>query len=252
MSRVLFVLLLAGVAPHGWRQPGGDIRMLCSTAFKRVMEDLGPRFERATGIRPAIQYGTSASLTQQIEQGQPVDLAVLTPDLIDRLVAKGAIVAETRTSIARAPMALAIRSGTRKPDVTTTGALTATLIAARSIAYAREGAAGLYFSGLIERLGIAEAVRQKSVLTETGLQVSESVATGRAEMGVLPLSEIVGVSGLDVLGAFPHDVQGYAIMVAGIATAAANRRTAQDVIDFLTSPEAAPAIEHAGMERPPK
>ena len=177
---------------------------------------------------------------------------MLSLDSIDGLVARGAIVAQTRTSIARAPMALAIRSGGRKPDVTTTKALIATLVAAQSIAYAKEGAAGLYFAGLIERLGIAQAVTQKSVLTESGGQVSEAVATGRAEMGVLPLSEILGVRGIDVLGTFPRDVQGYAVMVAGIGTAAVNGRAAQQLIDFLISPEAAVAIEQAGMERPAK
>lgn len=252
MSRILFVLLLTGIGPHAWRQPGGEIKVLCSTAFKRVMEDLGPRFERTTGQQLAIEYGTSASLAQRIEKGQAIDLTVLTPDLIDRLIANGAIVAATRTSLARAPMALAIRSGAGKPDVATTAALKATLLAAGSIAYARNGAAGLYFADLLERLGIARTVGPKSVLTDTGLQVGESVATGRAELGVLPLSEIIGVTGLDVAGAFPHDVQGYAVMVSGIATVAANRRAAQNLIDFLASPEADPAIEHAGMERPPK
>ena len=147
-------------------------------------------------------------------------------------------------------MALAIRSGSRKPDLTTTGALTATLLAAQSIAYAKDGAAGLYFASLIERLGIAEAVRRKSVLTETGGQVSDAVADGSAEMGVLPLSEILGVRSIDVLGTFPSDVQGYAVMVAGIGTAAVNGRAAQQLIDFLTSPDAAQVIEQAGMERP--
>ena len=87
-------------------------------------------------------------------------------------------------------------------------------------------------------------------MTETGGQVSEAVAGGSAEMGVLPLSEIVGVRGIDVLGAFPLDVQGYAVMVAGIGTAAVNGRAAQQLIDFLTSPDAAQVIEQAGMERP--
>jgi molybdate transport system substrate-binding protein len=215
------------------------------------MEDLGPSFERANGQRLVIQFGTSSSLGQRIEKGEAFDLAVLTPELIDGLVARGAIAAPTRTPIARAPMALAVRSGSRKADVTTTQALTATLIAAQSIAYAREGAAGLYFAGLIERLGIAREVRQKSVLAESGAQVSQAVATGGAEMGVLPLSEIIGVSGVDVLGTFPRDVQGYAVMVAGIGTAAANGRGAQRLIDLLTSTDAAPVIERAGMERPP-
>jgi molybdate transport system substrate-binding protein len=191
-------------------------------------------------------------LRQRIEKGEPFDLAVLTPDLIDGLIAGGKIVAETRTAIARAPMALAIRSGGLKPDVTTIVALKATLLAAPSIAYAKDGAAGLYFASLIERLGIADVVRQKSVLTGTGEQVSQAVATGKAEMGVLPLSEIVGVSGIDLVGTFPLDVQGYAVMVGGIRTGAVNGAAAQRLIEFLTSPDAAPVIEQAGMERPAK
>src|SRR5262245_21888900 len=250
MARVVLVLLAFGVTEHAWRQPSGDVSVLCSTALKRVIEDLGPRFERASGQRLVMQYGTSTSLSQRIEKGEPFDLAVLTPELIDGLVAGGAIAAASRTSFARAPMALAIPSGAGKPDVTTTEALRAALIAAKSIAYAREGAAGLYFAGLIERLGIAREIRQKSVLAETGAQVSQAVATGGAEMGVLPLSEILGVKGVDVLGTFPRDVQGYALMVAGIGTGAANGRGARQFIEFLISPDATPVIERAGMERP--
>ena len=250
IQRVVFVVLALGLAAHVWGQPSGDVTMLCSTALRRVMNDLGPRFERVSQQRLVVQYGTSTSLAQRIEKGERFDLAVLTPELIDRLVIRGVIAGQTRTPIARAPMALAIRSGSRKPDVTTTGALTATLLAAPSVAYAKDGAAGLYFASVIEGLGIAQAVRQKSVLTETGGQVSEAVATGRADMGVLPLSEIVGVTGIDVLGTFPLDVQGYAVMVAGIGTAAVNGRAAQQLIDFLTSTDAAQVIEQAGMERP--
>src|SRR5262245_4727864 len=246
----VLVLLALGATEPAWRQPAGDVKVLCSTALRRVMEDLGPRFEQASGQRLVIQYGTSTSLGQRIETGEPFDLAVLTPELIDGLVARRAIVAETRASIARASMALAIPSGAGKPDVTTTEALTAALIAAKSIAYAKDGAAGLYFTRLIERLGIAREVRQKSVLTETGAQVSQAVATGGAELGVLPLSEILGVRGVDVLGTFPRDVQGYALMVAGVATGAANGRGARQFIEFLASPDATPVIERAGMERP--
>jgi len=229
--------------------PTAEIKVLSSTALKGVLEELVPQFERATKHTVVIQYGTAASLKRQIEQGQPFDLAVLTLAAMDDLIAQGRIAAGTRTPIARSGMAMAIRTGARRRDVGTTDALKRALLDAKSIAYAGEGAAGVYFTALVQRLGIAEALKPKSKVTASGLLVGEAVVNGEAEIGILPLSEILPIRGAEVLGTFPMEVQGFAVMVGGVSAGAKAGAAAHDLLEFVTAPDALPVIKKKGMER---
>jgi len=226
-----------------------EIKVLCSTALKAVMEDLVPQFERATKHRVVITFGLASALTQRIEAGEAFDVAVLTPPLIDEVIKQGRIAADTRTSIARSGLAIAIRAGARKPDISTVDAFKRALLAAKSIIYAREGASGVAFAALIQRLAIAEDLQSKIRLAVTGAEVGESVARGDAEFGVLPVSEILPVRGAELLGAFPTEVQSYVVMVAGVSASATQGSAARDLIAFLAAPAALPVITAKGMER---
>ena len=123
------------------------------------------------------------------------------------------------------------------------------LLGAKSIAYAKEGVSGVAFAALVERLGIANDLKAKSKLTVTGEEVSQAVVRGEAELGVLPVSEILPVRGEEVLGAFPADAQTYIVMVAGVGAGAKDRDAASDLIRFLAAPAALPVIKAKGMER---
>jgi molybdate transport system substrate-binding protein len=224
------------------------ITVLSSNGYKAVLRELAPQFEKATGHEVAISYSVSAELKKRIESGEPFDLVIVTPAQIDDLIATGRVVATSRASLARAGMALAIRKGAAKPDLRTVDALKATLIASRSIAFAKEGAGGVFFTSLVRRLGLAEQLTPKFKPTVTGDEVSQSVARGDAELGVLPVSEILPVPGIEVAGRFPDAVQDYAIMVGGVGAAAAHAAGARALIQFLISPIALPVIDKAGME----
>jgi molybdate transport system substrate-binding protein len=149
-------------------------------------------------------------------------------------------------------MALAMRRGAAKPDVHTVEALTGTLLAARSIAFAKEGSGGIFFNALVKRLGLVDRLTPKFKPTTTGDEVSQAVARGEADLGVLPLSEILPVPGVEVAGSFPPEVQDYAVMVGGVAASAAHATTARALVEFLASPGVLPVIEKKGMERPPR
>ena len=226
-----------------------EIKILCSNGIKAVMEELAPQFERATKHKVVISYGLSAALKRQIEAGEPFDIAILTPPLIDDLVKQGKIAGDTRTVLARSGMALAIRAGAPKPDIRTTDALKRTLLESKSIAYAKEGASGVFFVELVQRLGLTDGLKSKITLTTTGAEVGASVARGDAQLGVLPVSEILPVHGVEVLGTFPADVQGYVVMVAGVSPKTTQSVAAKELIEFLTAPAALPVIKKKGMER---
>jgi molybdate transport system substrate-binding protein len=142
-----------------------------------------------------------------------------------------------------------IRAGASRPDIRTTDALKRTLLASKSVAYAREGAGGVFFADLAQRLGIADALKSKIKPTTTGVEVGAAVARGDAELGVLPLSEVLTFHGVEVLGTFPAEVQGYAVMVAGASAGTRQSAAAKELMKFVTAPAALSVIKKKGMER---
>lgn len=227
-----------------------EIKVLCSNGFKAVLEELAPQFERATKHKVVVTYGLAAVLRQQIEAGETFDLAILTPAAIDDLIKAGKVAADSRTTLARSGLAIAIRAGARKPDITTADAFKRSLVGARSIAYVREGASGVAFAALIQRLGMADDLKAKTRLTATAEEVGQAVVSGQAEFGVLPLSEVLPIRGAESLGTFPAELQSYIVMVAGVSAGARQGSAARDLVAFLMAPAALPVIKAKGMERP--
>jgi molybdate transport system substrate-binding protein len=217
--------------------------------LKAVVQELVPRFERSSNQKVAITFGLAAVLKQQIEKGEPFDVAVLTPALVDDLIARHTIAADSRAVIARSGLGLAVRAGAPKRDISTVDAFKRTLLGAKSIAYTKEGASGVAFASLIERLGLAADLRSRIRLTTSGEETGEEVARGDAELGVLPISEILPVKGAALLGSFPADVQSYIVMAAGANTASAHAQPARALIAYFMAPEALPVIKAKGMER---
>ena len=220
----LVMIGLAGMMTSVKAADATAITVLCSNGLKAVAEDLLPQFERATKHKVMVRYGLAATLKQQIERGEAFDVAFVTPAAMDDLVKGTKIAADTRTTIARSGLAMAIRAGARKPDIGTVDAFKRALLDAKGIAYAKEGASGVAFAALIARLGIADALKAKSKLTATGEEVGEAVVKGEVEFGVLPVSEILPIKGAEMLAPFPADVQSYIVMVGG---ASARRNTPQ-------------------------
>jgi molybdate transport system substrate-binding protein len=244
VAGVAAIVLLAQSSLHA-----AQITVLCSNGIKAVMEELVPQFERASRHEVRITYGLAAALKRQIDGGERFDVAILTPPLVEELITAGRIAADTRVTVARAPMALMVRAGAPKPDVRTTDALRRTLTASTSIAYAREGASGVYFAGLLDKLGMMEGLKPKLRPMGSGEETSAAVARGEAQLGVLPISEILPVPGVELLGPFPADVRGYAVMVAGVSSSAAQAAVARELLAFLMAPARNAVIAKKGMER---
>lgn len=253
-SAMLVIASLVALAPAAWSvsaQTNGEVVILSSNGIRAVLMELGPRFERAHAQRLNVTYSVAAELRRRIESGATFDLAILTPNAIDDLIASGTIVKTSRANVARSGMALAVRTGAPRPDVSTVDALTRTLGAAKSIAYAKEGAGGVFFASLLPRLGLADSIRPALRPQATGTDVSASVARGEAELGLLPLSELISAPGVDVIGTFPAAIQGHAVMVAGIGTRATNPKGATDLVHFLLDSAAVSVLAKHGMERVP-
>jgi len=240
---ILIVLTQSSVAR------ADEIKVLCSNGIKTVMEELAPQFEQATRHKVVVTYGLAAALSRQIESGEAFDIAVLTPPLVDELIKRGKIAGDTRTVLARSGIALFGRVGAQKPDIRTTDALKRTLLESKPIAYAKEGASGVFFTELVQRLGLTDGLKSMVRPTASGEEVGASVARGDVQFGVLPVSEILPVQGVEVLGTFPAPVQGYIVMVAGVSSATTHGAAVNELMAFLKAPAALSVMKTKGMER---
>lgn len=224
-----------------------DIRVLSTHAVLDVLNELGPKFERATGHRLSIGYDPAKAVKRQIENGAAFDVAIVTRPVFDDLAAQGKILLETRADIGRSGLGVAVRKGAPKPDIATTEAFKRALLAAKSVVRSTEGTSGIYFEKLLDRLGIAEAMRDKVKLGPSG-RVAELVARGEADMAVQQIAELLPVTGAQYAGPFPPELQLYSEFAAGVASASKHREAAKAFIATLTTPEAIALFKAAGLE----
>lgn len=223
------------------------IKVLASNSIRAVMAELVPQFERAHDCTVAISYDPAKVMLARIENGESADLIVTGSAAIDALVKQGKILAGSRRTLARCSVGVAVRAGAPKPDIGTVETLKRALLAAKSVAYTQDGASGMHFAGVIERLGIAEQVRAKAVRQPGGL-IGELVAAGRAEIAIQQIPELMAVPGIELVGPLPAEIQLVTVSSAGIFSGTKQAETAQSFIEFLTSPAAARVIRAKGLE----
>ena len=222
-----------------------NIKVLSSHALMEVLGQLVPHFARVSGHRPALDYDPSHALKRRIEEGAAFDVAIVTRPMIDAL--GGRMVRESCTDIARSGLGLVVREGAAKPDIATAEAFKRALLAARSVVRSQEGASGFYFDKLMQRLGIADAMRGKIVPGPSG-RIAELVARGEAEMAVQQIPELLPVSGVDFVGPLPAEIQHHTVFAAGIGSAARERTAARDFIEALATPSLAALLRAQGLE----
>ena len=136
--------------------------MLSSVGIKAVVDELAPQFEKATKHKVTTVFGLASAHKTKIEEGEPFDVAILTPPLLDDLIAKGRVSAASKSTIARTGLGLMIKAGARKPDIGTVDAFKRTLLAAKSITFASAGASGVAFVATAKQLGIADAIKTQA------------------------------------------------------------------------------------------
>ncbi len=221
---------------------------MCSNGLKAAAEKLLPEYERTMGQRIKVQYGTSATFKRSIEGGEPFDLAILTPQLIEDLIKEGKIAAGTKVDIATTGIGIAVRAGSPKPDVATLEAIKRLALKAKSIGYVKEGASAAAIANLLDHLGI-NAVLQNKVVFHPGAERSmASVASGQTDVAFALISEIVTVPGVQLAGPFPSEFQRPIGMSAGIASSTKSRQAADKIIKSFTSAEASATIKATGLE----
>ena len=256
MARLTFVFIIAGLLSIAALAQGpafaAEIRLLTAGAMRAVVVELLPEFESKTGHKVSIDNATAGTLAKRIEGGEAFDVAIITPKIIGDLEQKGKIASGSPTGLAKVGIGVAVKEGATLPDIGTVEAFKRTLLDAKSVAYIDPksgGSSGIYFDGLLDRLGIADQVRPKAKLKQGGY-VAELVASGEAEVAVHQISEIVPVQGVILVGPLPAEIQNTTVYAAGIGSAATDSAAAKALIDHLAGPAAAGVLKTKGMEKP--
>jgi molybdate transport system substrate-binding protein len=254
MKMMSLVLCAAITAIFGSVHPNGaqaaELKMLTSVALTSVLDELAPLFEKATGTKLSIDYNLIAAQRKRILEGESADVIILSRGVMDELQKQDKIGASGLVNVAGTPVSVAARAGAPKPDISTVDAFKQTLLNARSIVYAdpaRGGASGVYFARVLDRLGIAEQMNAKTILVP-GAQAAEVVAKGEAELGVAQASEIVPVAGAQLVGPLPGEFASMTVFTAGIGAVSESPDPANELIRFLTGPEAAGRFKAKGFE----
>lgn len=236
---------LAILAGHG--AAGAEIRVV-SIPFKAPLDQIGPRFERATGHQLAISYAPSDPLRKRIEAGEPFDVVLIFPNIVDDLIRQGKVAAGTRTDIARAGLGLAVKKGAAKPDIRTVEGFKRALLTATSIAYAAQGPSGVYLIDLLERLGIAQEVKPKLKPVGAGSLVAGPVAKGEAEIGIISIPFVIADPGVELAGPLPRELQDYVHYSSGIGAAARDAAAAEAFVAFFRQAESIATLQANGLE----
>jgi molybdate transport system substrate-binding protein len=229
-----------------------ELRVLSAVGMRQVLVELAEQFERATGHRLLITFDSGAMIVRRVERGEFADVLLLPHDAARRLaLARKAVV----NPLASSRVGLAVRAGAARPDISSPEALKQALLMATTIARpdpAQGGSSGLHIQEVLERLGIADVVAAKTILSSRPDREDEMPATrvarGDAEIALHQIQELRAVPGVTVVGPFPGELDGRFLFSAVVISGTARQKAGQQLIAFLMTPGAKAVIRNKGME----
>lgn len=245
-ATVAGLLALAAVPPAN----SSEIKVLTAGAYKQVVLALVPDFEKQTGHKVVVDNGTTGQLKKHIEGGEAFDLLVITPAVVDEMIASGKLVAGSHVNLASVGVGVVVKEGAPKPDIGTVDKFKQALLAAKTVAYidpASGGSSGIYVDKLLVKLGIADQIKPKAKLKQGG-HVADLIVSGEAELGIHQISEIVSVKGAALVGPLPKEIQNTTTYAAGLSASAKDKDAVKELIEYLSGPDAAAVLKSKGME----
>ena len=236
---------------------GAELQVLSAGAMRAALQELAPAFEAASGHKLKIEYATAGVVEQKVAASDEIDVAILTKPRLDKLVREAKIVGGSVKTLAQAQIGVAVKTGATKPDIRSVEAFKKALLNAKSVAYldpASGATSGQHLARVVEKRGISAELNPKTRLVSTSaaqgpLRVGEVVARGEAEIGIQPISELMEVDGIDVVGPLPAELQSPDLVYdAGATFFSEQPIAAKALIDFLADPTAAAVYKAKGLQ----
>jgi molybdate transport system substrate-binding protein len=248
---VAAVFAALALLTHSAIADAAEIRVQSAAGFQAVMEDLAPKFERANGHKLAITFGTLGEIVKRIAGGETADVVIIPQQGIDGLVKSAKLAAGNVTVIARSGLGVAVRKGFPKPDISSPESFKRTLLTAKSITYtdpASGGASGIYVAKLLDRLGIASEMKSRTVLAANTDAMGTLIASGKADVAINQFQNFGRISGIEIIGPLPGNLQETTVFAAAIPSGAKNAGVAKAFVSFLRTPDSAKVIKAKGMD----
>jgi molybdate transport system substrate-binding protein len=228
-----------------------DLKVFSTIGVQAALEELTPKFEKESGHKLSISWATAAVLVKRIKGGETADVMVLTRQGLDTVVKEGKASEGANATFASSGIAVVVKAGAPKPDISTPEAFKATLLKAKSIAYSNPehgGASGVYFAKLLEKMGIAAEMKAKTHYPPPSGNAANLVVSGEAELAIQQEPEVMSVKGVDVVGTLPGDLNNVTVYAAGPGAGTTQGDAAQALIKFLHSPEAQAVFKARGLK----
>jgi len=228
-----------------------ELTVFSTIGVRSAAEALFARFENTSGHKLAVTWASAAMLVKRIESGETADVLILSRAGIETLKQQGKIAPGSDVALASSGVGIAVKAGAPKPDISTPEALKQTLLIAKSIAYSEPsagGASGVYFAKLLERMGIAEAIKPKTKYPPPGGFSGELLLTGEAELAVQQKPELMHVAGTEIVGLLPDELNLITEFAAGLMPDRKNADAAMALIQMLKSPEAGNVFRAKGLD----
>ena len=246
--RAFFTALLA-VAGSSAR--AADLKIFSTIGVQAALEQLEPQFEQQSGTKLAVTWATAAMLVKRVQGGDAADCYILTAQSLEALVKAGKATAGADAGLASSGVAMVVKKGAAKPDISTPEAFKMTLLNAKSIAYsnpAAGGASGVYIAKLLERMGIADQVKAKTKHPPAGGNSANLVENGEAELAIQQEPEVISVAGVDLVGPLPAPLNNITRFAAGANPSSGQAAACQALIKFLHSPDAQAVFKKRGLK----
>ena len=223
------------------------LKLMSTIALRSVLSEIVPEFQKQSGVSVEIDYGATAQLCERIRGGARGDVVMAVAGSINELEAEHILRQGGRVDLVTSDIGMAVKQGAPVPDISTTEAFVATLRAARSIAFSKQGASGMYFASLLKRLGIEDEVRAKATVLPEGL-TGEPVARGEVELAVQQMSELMQVSGIHIFAKLPAAVQQSSTFSIGIFEQSTQSEIVAAFIDFMRTPTVTTVLKRQGLD----
>lgn len=227
-----------------------ELKLLSASALHPAIDALIPDFEKSSGYKVRVDYGTAGAVAERVLKGETADMILSSVQAVDRLETQGKVVAGNRIVIAKVGVGAFVRKGAAKPDIGSADAFKRAMLAARSIAYpdpAGGGASGIYVANLLERMGIAGETKSKTRLSTLDTLYT-SVASGEVEIGFNQVSEILAQPIVELIAPLPSDIQNYTQFAPGIITGSNQTDAVKALVAFLSSPASRTVLKAKGFE----
>ncbi|HWB98918.1 MAG TPA: substrate-binding domain-containing protein [Bryobacteraceae bacterium] len=245
VTACLCLMLGTGVAQ------AATVTVLISGGFRAAYDQLAPAYEKQRHNELVSQQSPSmgndpTAIPARLARHEPADLVIMVRSALDGLVKQGLIVPDSVTDLGIGKVAMAVKAGAPKPDISTMEAFKETLLRAKSLAVS-DSASGVYFrTVLFRKLGIDKEMQPKTH-TIQATPVGLNIARGEYEIGIQQFSELKPIPGIEIVGLIPDAVQLPTPYSAGLVKAAPNRAGGRDLIRYLASPASYAAIRDSGM-----